>query len=288
MNREKYQIIAGIASVIVNAFLFGIKFWAGLVTGSVALMADAWHTLSDSLTSIFVVVAAKLASRKPNKKHPFGYGRWELIAAIIIAFVLALIGYEFLVDSINRFQNRESVTFGMIAIVVTVVSIIIKELLAQYAFYVGRITDNPVVTADGWHSRTDSLGSVVILLGILATKFIAEFWWMDSVLGIFCALIIFYAAYKVMIDAVTKILGEETPKELIEQINVEVKKLHDQDLKLHHFHLHNYITSKELTFHIMLKKDETIENGHQIATEIEIMIKEKFDIIATIHVEPLD
>ena len=288
MNREKAQIFEGVLSVVINAVLFAVKFWAGIVTGSIALMADAWHTMSDSLTSIFVVIAAKLASKKPDKEHPFGHGRWELITALIISFILVMIGYEFLVNSIDRFLNRESVVYGTLALVITAASIIIKEALAQYAFYLGRKHDNPVITADGWHHRSDSLSSVVVLIGILATRIVADFWWMDSVLGVFCALAIFYAAFKIMKEAITRILGEEPKQEFIDGLSAEVKKIYGSDLKLHHFHLHNYISHKELTLHMMLDKDMTIKSGHDIATVIEDMIKEKFDMEATIHIEPLE
>ena len=137
MNNEQAQIFSGSLSVVLNALLFALKFWAGIVTGSVALIADAWHTMSDSLTSVFIIIAAKLAAKKPDKEHPFGHGRWELISALIISFVLAFIGYEFLTSSIERFQNRESVIFGTLALVITIISIIIKELLAQCAFISG-------------------------------------------------------------------------------------------------------------------------------------------------------
>ena len=287
MNRKKSQIFIGVLSIFVNAVLFAIKFWVGLVTGSIALVADAWHTMSDSLTSLFVVFSAKLASKTPDKEHPFGHGRWELIATVIIAFVLGFIGYGFLDGSIERFQNRESVAYGTLALVITIVSIIVKEILARYAFYIGKKTDNPVVTADGWHHRSDSLSSVVVLIGIVISKFVVDVWWMDSVLGMFCALAIFYIAFKIMKEAITKILGEEPEQELIDKLIAEINEICDNDLKTHHFHLHNYISQKEITFHIRLDKKMTIEEGHKIATIIEKMIKAKFDMIATIHVEPL-
>ena len=287
MNREKAQIVEGIVSVVVNAVLFAVKFWVGLTTGSIALVADAWHTMSDSLTSIFVVLAAKLASKKPDKEHPFGHGRWELISALLIAFVLAFIGYEFLSGSIERFQNRESVIYGTMALVITIISIIVKELLAQYGFYIGRKTNNPVVTADGWHSRSDALSSVVVLIGIIVSKFALDLWWMDSVLGMFCALAIFYAAFEIMKESITRILGEEPDAEFIEKLDMELDKLYGSNLSIHHLHLHNYISHKELTLHIRLDKHMTIEDGHEIATVIEEMIEEQFNIAATIHVEPL-
>jgi len=288
MNKLKAQVFEGILSVIVNAVLFGIKFWAGLVTGSIALIADAWHTLSDSLTSIFIVISAKLSSQKPDAKHPYGHGRWEQISSIFIAFVLGIIAYDFLINSIERFKNRESVIYGTLAIVVTIVSIVVKELLAQYAFYIGRKTDNVIVKADGWHHRSDSLSSLVVLIGILITKFAVNIWWMDSVLGMFCALAIFYAAFEIMKESTSKLLGEEPDKELIDKITDEVKNIYNDDLQIHHFHLHNYISQKEITFHIRLDKNMTIENGHVIASNIEDMVKEKFNMIATIHLEPFD
>ena len=287
MSREKAQVFEGMLSIIVNAALFVVKFWVGLVTGSVAVMADAWHTMSDSLTSIFVVAAAKLASKKPDKEHPFGHGRWELVASLLIAFILGMIGYEFLTDSIDRFQNREAVTYGTLALVVTVVSIIIKELLAQYAFYLGRKYNNTVITADGWHHRTDSLSSVVVLIGIVVTRFIDGLWWMDSVLGVFCALAIFYAAYQIMIQAITRLLGEPPKQELVDEISDMINNMYDVDLKLHHVHLHDYISQKELTLHIRLDKKLTIEEGHNVTLTIEKMVREKYNMETTIHVEPL-
>jgi cation diffusion facilitator family transporter len=285
-EREKAQIVEGLLSIFINAALFAVKFWAGIVTGSIAIVADAWHTLSDSLSSVIVVFAAKLASKEPDKEHPFGHGRWELISSIIIAFILGVIGYEFLVTSAERFQNHESAVFGTLAIVVIAVSIGVKEALAQYAFHIGRKTNNAVVTADGWHHRSDSLSSAVVLAGMIVSRFATGLWWMDSVLGIFCALAIFYAAFRIMKEAISKILGEEPEQDLIDKINYEIQQLYGDGLKTHHFHMHNYITQKELTLHIRLDKDMTVEAGHQIASVIENMIREQFGMIATIHTEP--
>ena len=287
MNKLRAQVIEGIMSVVVNAVLFGTKFWAGMITGSIALIADAWHTMSDSLTSIFVIFSAKLSSRKPDKQHPFGHGRWEQISSIFIAFILGIIAYDFFINSIERLQNRESVVFGTLAIVVTVVSIVIKELLAQYAFYIGRKTDNVIVKADGWHHRSDALSSIVVLIGIVISKFFTDLWWMDGVLGIFCALAIFYAAYEIMKESINKLLGEVPTQELIDKITEEVNKVYSKDLHIHHFHLHNYVSQKEITLHIRLDRNMTIDSGHIIATDIEEMIEEKFNMAATIHIEPL-
>jgi len=285
MDSAKAGYIEGTVSIIVNTVLFALKIWVSIITGSIALAADAWHTLSDSLSSIVVVIAAKLGSRKADKEHPFGHGRWEQIASLFIAFILGIIAFGFLETSIIHFKDKEKVDYGTMAVIVTVITIVVKEILAQYAFYIGRKTGNSSVKADGWHHRSDALSSVVVLIGILFAK---QFWWIDSVLGVVIALMLFYAAVVILKEAITKILGEEPSSELIGEITNEVKSIYNDDLHIHHFHMHNYISHKELTFHIKLKKDLTIRKGHEIADEIEKIINNKFDMTATIHVEPLE
>jgi cation diffusion facilitator family transporter len=285
MNRSKAAYLEGTVSIIANLLLFALKLWAGIVSGSLALTADAWHTLSDSISSIVVIIATKLSNKKPDKDHPFGHGRWEQIAALFIAFILAIIAYDFLTDSIILFTNKEGAQFGTLAIVVTIISIVGKEILAQFAFYLGKRTNNLSVKADGWHHRTDALSSVVVLVGILFSK---EFWWIDSVLGFIISLMLFYATFQIAKEAIMKLLGEEPSQELIDQITVSVQSLYKEDLQLHHFHLHNYVNHQELTFHMRLDKNLSIEKGHKIATDVETMIFQIFGITATAHIEPLD
>jgi cation diffusion facilitator family transporter len=284
MDKTKAGYIEGTVSVIINLLLFILKMWASIISGSIALAADAWHTLSDSISSVVVIIAAKLASKKADKEHPFGHGRWEQIASFFIAVFLAVIAFGFLESSVRHFWGRDRVEYGIIALVVTAVSILVKELLAQYAFYIGRKTGNSSVKADGWHHRSDALSSVVVLIGILFAK---QFWWIDSVLGIIVALMLFYAAFKILKEDIDKILGEEPEQELINKLTSEIQNVYNDDLKLHHLHIHNYTSHKELTFHIRLNKDLTIEKGHRIATDIEEIILDKFNMTATIHVEPM-
>jgi cation diffusion facilitator family transporter len=283
MDKIKGSYIEGIVSIILNTLLFAAKLWAGIVTGSLALIADAWHTLSDSISSIVLVVAAKLMSKKADKEHPFGHGRWEQIAALFIAFILGIIGYDFLKQAIFKFGQKETVQFGVIAYVVMGASVVVKEALAQYAFYIARKTGNEGVRADGWHHRSDSLASLIVLLGIL---FAQQFWWSDSALAVIVALFLFYATFTIIKETVTKMLGEEQQKDLVEKITTHVKAAYHDTLQIHHFHLHDYVTQKELTLHIRLDKNLSIEKGHQIASEIEENIRKEFDIIATVHIEP--
>lgn len=283
MDKNKASYIEGFVSILVNTGLFGLKLWAGIVSGSIALTADAWHTLSDSLSSVIVIFGVKLSSKKPDKEHPFGHGRWEQIASIFIGLLLAIIAYDFLKDSILQFKTKETANFGTLAIVVTVISILVKEGLAQYAFYIGKKTGNLSVKADGWHHRTDALSSVIVLIGIF---FSDRFWWIDSVLGIIIAFMLFYAAYEIIKDAINKILGEEPSKELIEKIETLIESNYNENVYPHHYHIHNYVSSQELTFHIKVDNKKDILSAHDIATSIENLIKKELNIMTTIHIEP--
>ncbi len=283
-NRDQLNYLGAGVSVIVNLLLFALKYWAGIVSGSLALMADAWHTLSDSLSSIVLIVGVKMASRQADKKHPFGHGRWEQVAAIFIGVLLSIVAWEFLSDSIAKINNHETAKFGIIAIIVTSISILIKESMAQMSFYIARKTDNIAMKADGWHHRSDALSSVVVLIGIFLQKY---FWWMDSALGIAVSLILIYAVYEIISDAISKILGEDIPEDLIDDVKENIKNLYGHDYQAHHFHLHNYGKHKEITFHIRINPNISVLEAHDIANTIESKIKDNLNVTATIHVDPI-
>lgn len=274
----------GFVSVVLNLLLFALKYYAGVVSLSVALIADAWHTLSDSLTSLVVIFGIRMSSRKPDKEHPFGHGRWQQVSAIIIAILLAVVGFEFIRDSVNKLTEHESADFGIWAYVATIASIVLKEGLAQYAFRIARITKNSSVKADGWHHRSDAFSSVLVLIGLFLNTY---FWWVDSVLGMLVSLMLFYAAYHIIRGAVNKILGEEPSEEIIGKVKEVVNQEMGAQAYPHHFHIHNYGDHVEFTFHIKVPGYETVLCAHALATKVEQRLKKELNLDATIHIEPL-
>ena len=274
----------GLVSVILNLLLFVLKYYAGIASASLALIADAWHTLSDSLTSLVVILGIKLSSKKPDKEHPFGHGRWEQISALIIAILLALVGVEFMKDAIAKLRGHEAADFGWLAYLATVASIVLKEGLARYAFYIARKTGNAAVKADGWHHRSDALSSLMVLAGLFLSPY---FWWIDSVLGMLISFMLFYAAYGIIREAVNKILGEEPSEEVIGKVEQIVKAEMGNVAYPHHYHIHHYGDHIEFTFHIKVPGEETVEEAHRKATLIEMQIKTELKIEETIHSETL-
>ncbi len=283
VNQKKdYALTEGWLSIIANTLLFGLKYWAGVLTGSVALIADAWHTLTDTVSSAIVIISAKVSSRPADEEHPFGHGRADLVSAVIIGVLLFVIGFDFILKSIVQLKGGETVIFGKIALIVTIISIIVKELLAQYAFWAARKTDSAILKADGWHHRTDALSSIIVLIGIFLGKF---FWWIDGVLGILIALMIFYAAYEIMRDSTKRLMGEIPDDKLILKINQIISEL-ELDVCPHHFHMHKYGNHTELTFHILLPPEILLEEAHDQANKIEQAIRSELNIESTIHMEP--
>lgn len=279
-----WTLIEGWVSISGNILLFFLKLWVGFVTGSVALTADAYHTLTDSLSSAIVIFSGWLSRKPPDAKHPFGHGRSDLISSVVIGVLLAVIGIEFIIKSVEQIKSGASVEFGWLAITVTIVSIITKELMAQFAFWGARQSDNPILKADGWHHRTDALSSLLILAGILCSPF-AE--WIDGVLGILVSLMIFYASYEILSDSASRLIGEVPDRRLVDQIDRIIGEM-ALDVRPHHFHLHRYGNHIELTFHLSMQSDLILKKAHDQAHLIENELRERLQIEATIHMEPED
>jgi cation diffusion facilitator family transporter len=282
--RKKLSRQEGWLSIVINVILFGIKYWAGVVSGSLALMADAWHTLSDSISSIFVLVSSRFSHKNPDKEHPFGHGRFELVASIFIGVLLVVIALSFIREGIEKYVDKGSANYGWIAIGATVLSVLMKEGLAQFAFWGHRRTESDILRADGWHHRSDALSSIVILIGIFIGRYV---WWIDAALSVVVAFFLFYAAYDIIKNSISVIIGESATPEFEQKVRDVAYSSVDKDIFLHHFHLHNYIVHKEITFHIRLPKDLTIEKAYSITKKIEVDLREKLDIESTIHVDPL-
>lgn len=282
---HNYVIRVGWISIIVNAVLFVIKYWAGIVSGSIALIADAWDTLTDCISSLVVIVGGKLAGKPADKEHPFGHGRAEHIAAIVIGVILSILAFNFIVNAYERFMSREGGRFGTIAIAVTITSVIVKELLAQYGFWAAKKTGSSVLKANAWNFQADALASVIILTGILLGRL---YWWVDPLLGLILAFMIARASYEILSKEIKALLGEEVDPDLVHRITSEVNALLQRNVYIHHFHLHKYGSHQELSCHIKLPAKMSLDEAHKICTQIEEMIKRQFEMNATIHPEPLD
>jgi cation diffusion facilitator family transporter len=281
---QQLGYLEGWLSIVLNIILFGFKYWAGIKSGSVAMLADAWHTMSDTFTSLIIVVSFMVAARPADKTHPFGHGRAEVIGAIIIGTLLAVIGLTFLKESILRLQNYQAAQFATLAIIVFGISVVLKEALAQFSMWAGKKIDSHALLADGWHHRSDAIASGLIVIGVLSGAYL---WWIDGVMGIFVSALILYATYDILKGAVSSLLGEKVDPIREARIKNLIKAMAPAASCVHHIHLHRYGDHIELSLHIKLPYEMNLKEVHDLATMLEEAIRIEMKVEPTIHVEPL-
>ena len=269
-------------SIFLNIILFLLKYWVGIKTASIAIIADAWHSLSDSFSSIILYFGFKISGKPADKEHPFGHGRAELISTLIIGTILFIIGFNIFLEAFTKFRHHHAPNYSISAIIVIVVSIISKELIAIFSFWTAKKTDSPLLTSDGWHHQSDALSSLLILGGIFLKKY---FWWIDSVMGMGMAILLFYVAFRIMRKSISPLIGEAPNAQMISQIEKIVRENTSFDVIPHHFHCHNYGNHKEITFHIVLPAEMKLKDAQKIVEKIEKLVKEELKIEPTIHID---
>lgn len=283
INPTKLGYVEGILSIIINTILFGFKIYVGVQSKSISMIADAWHTISDTLTSLVVILGFWISAQPKDEDHPFGHGRAEVIAAIIIGTLLAVVGFNFIVDSIKNLKDRVSANFSTISIIVFGISVLLKEGLASFSIWAGKKIDSKSLIADGWHHRSDALASLIIVIAALFGKWI---WWIDGVLGIIVSLLILYTAFDIAKGASNSLLGEKPDENLTKKIDEIIRKTSPEISDIHHLHIHRYGDHLEITLHIRMNGIKDVNFAHEVATSIENTIRDELKAEATIHIEP--
>lgn len=273
-----------IISIVGNSLLFLLKLWIGIQTSSLALQADAWHTISDTLSSLVVLAGLYIARRPPDHEHPFGHGRYELLTTLLVGAMLIWVAGTFFYKGIELLAAGTAAHFGKAAIIVTILSIVIKELMARITFWGSKRSGNSALYADGWHHRSDALSSIVVLVGIFFGYY---FWWIDGVLSLLIAVMIAYVAFQTIRQAASTLVGEAPSENLRLAITTLIAHLNlPYDLQPHNLRLHNYIQNQELTLSICLPDDLAVREAYAITSSIERLLLQELNLNATIHIKP--
>lgn len=284
--RNKYGYLAGVVGILMNFLLFGFKLAIGLLTSSIAVMADAFNNLSDMASSIVTIIGFKLSSVPPDEEHPFGHGRLEYISALVVAFMVMLVGVQFIKSSFERILNPVPIKFEIIPFIILFVSILIKIWLSRFNNFIGKKIDSSALKAAALDAMGDVVTSSCVVLSFLAAKFTSIP--IDGYVGIVVALLILYAGFSLVKDTINPLLGEAPDEELVNSI-IDGLMSYDMVIGVHDLIIHNYGVGKSIaSIHAEIPSDKDILDIHEIIDTAERELSEKLKIYLVIHMDPVN
>lgn len=283
--REKYGYLGSVTGIVINVILALAKYFIGTLTNSIAITADAVNNFSDSVSCIITLISFKMANMKPDKEHPFGHGRIEYVAALIVGFFVELMGYELIKSSIDKIKNPEAVVFSVPAAIVLVLSIGGKLWLALFNRYLGKKIDSTAMQAVFTDSIGDITATTVTLIALILSLFTELP--IDGYMGILVSLFILYAGLNILKESIGIILGTPPSKELVDEL-VEFIMSHDDILGIHDLVVHSYGATRTFaSVHTEIAADGDLLSAHDTIDTIEKLVKEKFGIELVIHMDPI-
>ena len=282
--RAKIGILQGKISIAVNLFLFIIKFSLGLITGAISLVADAIHTLSDMITSFIVVWGFIQVDKPADSRHPYGHGRAEYIATLIIAVLLCVAGIEFIEVSIERIQNPVITEPEWWMVGLVFLTILVKEFTARYAKFLSSKIASGLLHADAWHHRMDAISSTLVIIALIAGK--SGFASIDGWVGLCVSLLLIYTGFDIARDSVDELIG--IPPDSSEQVKIRKMALSvDGALGVHDIVMHYYGHDKFISMHIEVDAKKTAAETHDITKQVELLFHNQIGVKPTVHIDPV-
>lgn len=286
--REAYGTLSGAYGIFLNIVLFAIKLFAGLISKSLAIMADAMNNLSDAGASIITVLGFKLSGKKPNKDHPFGHGRIEYITGLVVSFLILLMGFELLKSSIGSIMHPEKVTGSYLSIAILAISILVKAYMYFFNHAVSKKINSASMEATAKDSLSDTISTIVVLASTIIYMLDITDWPVDGIAGLFVAAFILKNGAESVMDTIHPLLGQAPEKEFVDEIEKVVMK-HDIVEGTHDLIVHDYGPGRVMiTLHAEVNGEKNIFDIHDEIDNIEEELGETFNCTATIHMDPID
>jgi cation diffusion facilitator family transporter len=283
--RALYGQFEGGLSIVVNTLLFAVKLVLGLMIGSMSLIADAVHTISDSATSVVIIVGMRAASQPSDRKHPYGHARLEAVSALVVAVLLFAGGVELLSHAIQRLRNPGLGSIPPWAVGVTAATVLVKELLARLAYGLGELIDSAALRADAMHHRTDAYSTVLVVFALVGAQM--GYPLADGVAGIAVSLFVVWSAWEIARDAVTPLLGAAPSEELLQEVQ-DAARVSPEILGIHDIVVHTYGEERFVSLHLEVPASMSGMEMHDMAEEAEEAVVARVGGHCTIHMDPLN
>ncbi len=283
--RERYGILSGVVGICTNLLLVSGKLAAGLISGSIAVIADAVNNLADATSSVITLIGFKLSAKPADKEHPFGHARFEYISGLAVAILVLLIGIELAKTSVDKIINPEHVAVGAFSIIVLAVSALLKLWQSRFYRSIGRRIASQALLA----SSTDSLCDVVSTAAVLVSAVISLTAGvnLDAYMGLAVALFILYSGIKLIKEALDPILGEAPDEKLVAAID-KVITGYDNVLGLHDLMVHSYGPGKAFaSVHVEVDAKADVLVSHDMIDNIEREVFDRLGVQLVIHYDPV-
>ncbi len=284
--RTAYGVLASLVGIVCNLLLFGGKLAVGLVLHSVSVMADAFNNLSDAASSVIGFIGVKMAEKPADEEHPFGHGRIEYIAALIVSFLVIEVGFTFFKNAIAKIRTPEELSFNRISMGILLASVAVKLWLSFFNKKLGKRINSTVMQA----TATDALGDVVTTLATMGSILFFYFTKIniDGYVGLAVSLLVMWAGVGIAKDTLEPLIGQSVDPKLYREIS-EFVESYDGILGSHDLIVHNYGPTKSLaSIHAEVPNNVDIETSHEIIDRIERDAVKKLGIFLVIHMDPVE
>lgn len=284
--RTRYGMLASVVGIFCNVLLFSVKLTIGLILSSLAVTADAFNNLSDAASSIISFIGVKMAGKPADAEHPFGHGRIEYIAALIVSFLVIEVGFTFFKSSISKILHPEEISFDLVPFVILILSILVKLWMAFFNNKLGKRIDSKVMLA----TAADSLGDVITTSATVLSIIICHFTSInvDAIAGLIVSAIVIWSGISIAKDTLEPLIGERVPAELYQKIT-DIVESYDGIVGTHDLIVHNYGPNRSMaTIHAEVPNDINIDVSHEIIDKIERDVKKDLNILLVIHMDPVE
>lgn len=283
--RIAYGILCGAFGIFLNLLLFAGKLTAGLLSGSIAIIADAVNNLSDAGSSIITLFGFKLAASKPDSDHPYGHGRMEYISGLLVSILILFMAYELIKSSIQKIIHPEPVTASFVTILILVASILTKFYMFSYQRGISKKIASAALKATSMDSISDTIATFVVLLSSLAG--LLFHWNIDGFCGIIVGLFIIYSGIQAIRETISPLLGQAPDAELVEQIRT-IMMNEKSILGIHDLMIHDYGPTRVIvSLHAEVSASADFLEMHDVIDNLERQIRQELGCFTTIHMDPV-
>ena len=283
--RTDYGVLTSVVGILCNVLLFAGKLAVGMVMRSVSVMADAFNNLSDAASSVIGFVGVKMAGKPADREHPFGHGRIEYIAALVVAFLVIQVGLTFFKSSLDKIRHPEDLSFDLVSMLILTASVAVKLWLGRFNKALGKRINSSVMQA----AAADALGDVVTALASMGSILFFHFTQIniDGFVGLLVSLVVMWAGIGIARDTLEPLIGQPVDPKLYREIS-EFVESYDGILGSHDLIVHNYGPTRSLaSIHAEVPNDVYIETSHEIIDRIERDAARKLGIFLVIHMDPV-